>query len=38
MPGTVLAVLDRAINKIELYSALNFFPFTFSFKSVGENE
>ena len=36
MPGTVLADVDRTINKIELYFVLNFFPFMFGSKSVGE--
>lgn len=36
MPGAVLADVDRTINKMELYFVLNFFPFMFGSKSVGE--
>lgn len=36
MPGTVLADVNRVINKMKLYFVLNFSPFRFGFKSVGE--
>ena len=36
MSGTVLADVNRVINKMKLYFVLNFSPFRLGFKSVGE--